>query len=256
MHTFVQLMPMTNASSCPIHHGAADPDSGPVLPGKGATDYERYMHVDELLALQKPHGELAHPDEVLFQTIHQSWELWCNLVCFELARVADLMDEDRWATAVRLLRRCRKAIHANTAALAVFDTMTPRDFHEVRRQLGAGSGAESPGFRRIQSEAPQLWPRVEALLEREGVDLEGLYMKQGLRPDLFLLLEAMTDLDQEIYQWREVHLAVVKRIIGRDVKSLKGYAVHQLEEDIHQMRWPKLWQVRERITDIEGTSPA
>ncbi len=247
---------MTEAAACPIHHGAADPATGPVLPGEGATDYERYMRVDDLLALQKKPEERAHPDEVLFQTIHQAWELWCNMVCFELHRVGDLLDEDRWATAVRLLRRCRKAIHANSAALAVFDTMTPRDFHEVRRQLGAGSGAESPGFRRIQSEAPLIWPRLEALLEREGEDLESIYMQQGHRPDLFLLLEAMTDLDQEIYQWREVHLAVVKRIIGRDVKSLKGYAVHQLEQDIQIMRWPELWKVRERITDIEGTSPA
>ena len=26
----------------------------PILPGKGASDYERYLRTDELLALQKP----------------------------------------------------------------------------------------------------------------------------------------------------------------------------------------------------------
>jgi len=31
---------------------------------------------DELLALQKAPEEQAHPDELLFQTVHQASELW------------------------------------------------------------------------------------------------------------------------------------------------------------------------------------
>ena len=30
--------------------------SEPILPGKGESDYERYLRTDELLALQKPRG--------------------------------------------------------------------------------------------------------------------------------------------------------------------------------------------------------
>ncbi len=235
---------------CPVH-GAG----GPSLPGTGDTDYERYMRVDELLSLQKLPEERAHPDELLFQTIHQSFELWLKLVREELGRLKTYLDKDDLFTAVRLLRRCRKAISANTMALAVFDTMAPNDFHEVRRQLGNGSGAESPGFRILQKEAPTVWPHVEALLEREGETLDDIYLRAGHRSDLFVMMEAMTDLDQEVYLWRQTHLAVVKRIIGRDVKSLKGYAVRQLEEDIHQTLWPELWSVRERVTEVEGTSP-
>ncbi len=33
----------------------------PILPGKGATDYERYLHTDDLLALQKSPAELVFP---------------------------------------------------------------------------------------------------------------------------------------------------------------------------------------------------
>ena len=51
----------------------------PVLPGNGASDYERYLRTDELLALQKAPGEMAHRDELLFQTIHQTAELWLKL---------------------------------------------------------------------------------------------------------------------------------------------------------------------------------
>jgi tryptophan 2,3-dioxygenase len=50
--------------------------SEPILPGKGASDYERYLRTDELLALQKSPDERVHPDELLFQTVHQSSELW------------------------------------------------------------------------------------------------------------------------------------------------------------------------------------
>ena len=48
-------------------------------PGPGASDYERYLRTDELLALQKTPEEMVHRDELLFQTVHQSSELWLKL---------------------------------------------------------------------------------------------------------------------------------------------------------------------------------
>ena len=60
--------------------------SEPVLPGDGGSDYERYLRTDELLALQKEPGEWAHRDELLFQTVHQSSELWLKLANAEVAR--------------------------------------------------------------------------------------------------------------------------------------------------------------------------
>ena len=46
-----------------------------VLPGTGTTDYARYMRTDDLLALQRGPREWVHPDELLFQVVHQSSEL-------------------------------------------------------------------------------------------------------------------------------------------------------------------------------------
>jgi tryptophan 2,3-dioxygenase len=40
------------------------------------TEYEKYLHVPELLALQKPEESRTHPDELLFQSVHQVEELW------------------------------------------------------------------------------------------------------------------------------------------------------------------------------------
>ncbi len=247
-----------DGAACPFGHGLPQGEdyTGPTLPGEGATDYERYMRVDELLQLQKEPEAMAHPDEMMFTAIHQSFEIWLKLVLFELERIKTCIDTDDFHTAVRFLRRCRNVIRANTTALAIFDTMVPQEFHEVRRQLGNGSGAESPGFRQLLQSAPTVWPHVQALIERNNTTLERVYTEQGHRPDLFGLFEAMTDFDQEVSDWRAAHVSVVKRIIGGGVKSLKGAAVVQLENDIKTHLWPDLWKVRDDVTAYEGTSPS
>ncbi len=226
-----------------------------MLPGEGDTDYERYMRVDALLALQKKPAEQVHHDELMFQTVHQSFELWCKLILHEFSQVGKLVAEDRLVEAVPLLQRCSEIIKINTEAMHVLETMTPWDFHVIRRALGNGSGSESPGFRNILAHAPRLWPHINALLERRGADLLALYTAQQHDPELLRLLEAMTDFDMFFHIWRLNHLAMVKRVIGRDVKSLKGYAIHQLEDDVQQVLWPELWTVRNKITDLAGTSP-
>jgi tryptophan 2,3-dioxygenase len=191
----------------------------------------------------------------MFQVVHQSFELWCKLVLFELKSVGALIDQDRLVEAYPLLQRCTTAVRISTDSMHVLESMTPWDFHVIRAALGQGSGAESPGFRQIQQKAPALWPKVEALLARRNVDLLGAYTQPARHPDLVRLLENMTDFDMFFHIWRLNHLAMVKRVIGRDVKSLKGYAVHQLETDVQAQLWPALWKVRNLITEKAGTSP-
>ena len=58
----------------------------PILPGNGASDYERYLRTDELLALQKLPAQLSHKDEMTFQVVHQSSELLMKGAAFELER--------------------------------------------------------------------------------------------------------------------------------------------------------------------------
>jgi tryptophan 2,3-dioxygenase len=220
------------------------------------SDYEVYMGTEALLKLQKPEDQMVHHDELMFQVVHQSFELWCKLVLFELKSVGKLLDEDRVIEAYPLVQRCTQAVKLNTEAMHALETMTPWDFHVIRAALGQGSGAESPGFRLIQQKAPVLWPKVEALLKRRKTDLLTVYTNPAKHPDLLRLLEHMTDFDMFFHIWRLNHLAMVKRVIGRDVKSLKGYAVHQLESDVNGVLWPALWKVRNHVTDRAGTSPA
>ncbi|MEA3137704.1 MAG: tryptophan 2,3-dioxygenase [Thermoplasmata archaeon] len=219
------------------------------------SDYEVYMGTEALLKLQKAEDKMVHHDELMFQVVHQTFELWCKLVLYELKSVGTLIDQDRLVEAYPLIQRCTLAVKLNTEAMHALETMTPWDFHVIRAALGQGSGAESPGFRLIQQKAPALWPKVEALLKRRKTDLLTVYTQPTKQPELLRLLENLTDFDMFFHVWRLNHLAMVKRIIGRDVKSLKGYAVHQLEQDVQGQLWPALWKVRNHVTDKAGTSP-
>ena len=77
----------------------------PILDGPGASDYERYLRTDELLSLQKTPEEWAHRDELLFQTVHQSSELWLKLAWTEVEEATRLLGEGEVDAAIRLLRR-------------------------------------------------------------------------------------------------------------------------------------------------------
>ena len=66
----------------------------PILPGEAATDYERYLRTDELLALQKPVDVMAHRDELLFQIIHQTSELWLKLASVEVETASERLDAE------------------------------------------------------------------------------------------------------------------------------------------------------------------
>src|ERR687888_2772926 len=87
------------------HMAKTEDFSQPILPGDAPSDYERYLRTEELLALQKEPEERSHPDELLFQTVHQSSELWLKLATSEVERATAHVREGDVAAALRLLRR-------------------------------------------------------------------------------------------------------------------------------------------------------
>ena len=112
----------------------------PILPGKGASDYERYLRTDELLALQKPADEMLHPDELTFQVTHQASELLMKGAAWELDRARHCILEGDYKNAARLLRRANKMLVHPLRMLALLETITPYEYHIIRAGLGHGSG--------------------------------------------------------------------------------------------------------------------
>jgi tryptophan 2,3-dioxygenase len=220
----------------------------PILPGPGATDYERYLRTDELLSLQKTPAEVAHRDEHLFQAVHQSSELWLKLACTELEAAAGLIDDAAAAAAVRLIRRASDAMSLVTDHLQMLEHMSPVDYAVVRTALGHGAGFDSPGFRQVHRVAPTLAAAFQRSLERRSLTLLGLYERSHEHEDLYQLAEQLTTFDERTIVWRFHHLKVVERIIGGNVIGTQGTPVEVLGKRIDVRFFPELWLVRDEIT--------
>jgi len=222
--------------------------SKPILPGAAATDYERYLRTDELLALQKRPDEVAHRDELLFQTVHQSSELWLKLACTEIEEAASLLAGDGVPAALRLMRRANDCMSLVTRQLHMLEHMNPVDYALVRTALGHGAGFDSPGFRGVHRLSPALGDAFDALLQRRGLTLYDLYRSGYGMEDLYQLAEALLTWDERVILWRFHHLKVVERIIGGSVIGTQGTPVEVLGKRIDVRFFPELWTVRDEIT--------
>ena len=220
----------------------------PVLPGTAATDYERYLRTDELLALQKRPDQVVHRDEHLFQTVHQSSELWLKLACLEIDTAAALIDAERPAAATRLVRRACDAMTLVTDQLGMLEHMSPADYAVVRTALGHGAGFDSPGFRAVHRVSPTLGEALDRLLARRGVSVLEVYERGDDLDDLYQLAEQLTTWDERAIVWRFQHLKTVERIIGGHVIGTQGTPVEVLGKRIDVRFFPSLWHVRDEIT--------
>src|SRR5262245_27276992 len=136
------------------------------------TEYERYIRTQELLALQKPVEDRSHPDELLFQVVHQAAELWFKVCENEAQRAAAHLDRDEAQDAGLLLLRTGKILTLLCDQLAILETMPPQCYHPIRMGLGRGSGQDSPGFNAVLERVPPaLWPAFEGALSRAKLTL-------------------------------------------------------------------------------------
>jgi len=231
-------------------------DYTPILPGQGASDYERYLRTDELLSLQRTPEEQAHRDQLLFETVHQSSELWLKLAWNEVEEATRLLERGELTASTRLLRRAGLCIQFVTTQLDMLEQMSPWEYQVVRGQLGHGSGFDSPGFREIRRVTPPLGQAFSALVRERGLDLVELYVHGREHEDLYQLAECLTEWDERLTLWRMRHYKVVSRIIGDEVVGTQGTPVELLGGLIKQKFFPELWDVRNRLTELAGPQDA
>jgi tryptophan 2,3-dioxygenase len=224
--------------------------SKPVLPGTAPSDYERYLRTEELLALQKRSDEWIHRDELLFQSVHQTSEIWLKLCWNEVEEAARLVGADDVPAALRLLRRSNDCLKLVTAALDMLEHMSPWEYTEVRKVLGHGSGFDSPGFRELRRVAKDLDEQFTGALERAGLSLADVYVHGREHEDLYNLAEQLIELDERVTVWRVRHFKVVQRTIGGDVIGTQGTPVEIMGRLIHHSFFPQLWDVRNELTNM------
>jgi tryptophan 2,3-dioxygenase len=224
----------------------------PILPGEGASDYERYLRTDDLLALQKTADERVHRDELLFQTVHQASELWLKLAWNEAEEATRLIEGRDLGGAQRLLRRSILALQYVIAQLDMLEQMSPWEYQTIRKVLGHGSGFDSPGFREIRRVTPGLGQAFSALLRERGLTITELYQQGRDHEELYQLAELLIGWDEHISLWRMRHYLVVARVIGDEVVGTQGTPVEFLGGLIKQRFYPELWQARNRLTELAG----
>ncbi|MEU7618244.1 tryptophan 2,3-dioxygenase family protein [Micromonospora rifamycinica] len=211
-------------------------DQSPVLPGDGTTDYARYMRTDELLDLQRRPDEMLHRDELLFQVVHQSAELWLKLAEAELtAAIASVTAADP-AAAAALLARATLAVRLVTDQLAMFRHLSPVDFEAMQPALGNGSGAESPGWRRVTLASRQLGRAFAEHLGSRGGALDGLPPTDPTRR----LADAMAAWDEQVSQWRACHYQVALRVGGHAADGSPGSPATVLAKLLGHRFFPEL----------------
>jgi tryptophan 2,3-dioxygenase len=220
----------------------------PVLPGTAGSDYERYLRTDELLALQKTADDWIHRDELLFQSVHQTSEIWLKLAWHEIEEAARLIGEDDVHAALRLLRRANDCFKLVTLALDMLEHMSPWEYTEVRKVLGHGSGFDSPGFKEIRRVGKLLGEQFHAAHDRAGLSLVEVYTRGREYDDLYNLAEQIIELDERITVWRVRHFKVVQRTIGGDVVGTQGTPVEVMGRLVHHTMFPELWDVRNELT--------
>lgn len=226
----------------------------PILPGKGASDYERYLRTDELLALQKTTGELRHPDELTFQVVHQASELMMKGSAFELERALQCMSRGEFPDAARLIRRANMELEYPISMLHVLETITPFDYHIIRGGLGHGSGLDSPGFLALLHIGPRLGQEFDHQLQKAGLSVMDLYRRHQEFFGLHDVAERMLDFDERMHIFRFHHLKLAQRIIGGGVIGTMGTPVEVLHQRMEHLFYKELWDVRNQITEKSNES--
>lgn len=124
-----------------------------------AIHYHDYLQLDQLLTAQVRRSEqLGAPahDEMLFITVHQTYELWFNQILFEIDSVLETLKstpvhERSLGQVVRRLERVLSILRLSLGHIDIMETMTPLDFLDFRDMLYPASGFQSFQFRLIET---------------------------------------------------------------------------------------------------------
>ncbi len=112
--------------------------------------YDKYLKVEELLALQNPLSQPQHHDEMLFITIHQAYELWFKLILHEMEMAVISMHARQVLRAHHFISRIVSVVRLLVVQIHILETMKPGEFLKFRDYLKPASGFQSVQFREVE----------------------------------------------------------------------------------------------------------
>ena len=121
-----------------------------IVPTATTLTYDRYLQIDNLLALQVVQSDPPEHDETLFIIIHQVYELWFKQVLHELDKAERALRSDSLTEFLRTLKRIHVIQKILLDQVGVLETMTPTEFNRFRDRLNPASGFQSHQFRVLE----------------------------------------------------------------------------------------------------------
>ena len=257
--------------------------------------YGGYLKLEDLLKLQGPLSRPNQHDELLFIISHQTYELWFKIIIHELDAATRFIESREPMEAARLIRRVVAIEKVLIQQLEVLETIRPTDFLKFRDALRPASGFQSWQFREIEFmsgqkdprfvelykddpkvaaaleerlKSPSLWEAFVGLLRSRNLKVgrdDGLravvkvYETKELA-DIAELAEALLEYDKDFWLWRNHHMGMVERIIGRKVGTgaevvtetlrrnyFDSSGVAYLKTTLRRRFFPTLWAARTKL---------
>jgi len=112
--------------------------------------YNNYLQIDKLLNLQELQSHPKEHDEMLFITIHQTYELWFKQVLHEFNKLRDNLENGKTWAAAKTMKRNLTILKTMVAQIDILETMTPLEFGSFRNFLDEASGFQSVQFRELE----------------------------------------------------------------------------------------------------------
>lgn len=216
-------------------------------------DYGVYLQCDKLLSCQKPLDQLSTHDELQFQLVHQVEELWMKQIIFTLIDVMEKMEEQKSIAVLSQMKRVHMIQKLMIQQLDLLETMSPKEYQQIRLQLGNGSGQESPGFVTLLKMPKDMWKIFELrYLDERKQTVKDIYDTQFSHCDAYAVAEALIEFDELMQKFRWNHMFLIRRSIGINSNSLKGRPVEILQTGARQQFFPALWDIRCEMSDAWG----
>lgn len=124
---------------------------------------------------------------------------------------------------------------------------TPKFFEKIKKRLEGADLSSSYlklvnqlGYKVPEKFSPE---NSEAILKA----LKPIYQNPSNDLPLYLLSEALVDLDQGLALWREHHVRVVERVIGFKKGTGGSSGVEYLRSQTNKKAFPYLWEVRTQL---------
>ncbi|MBS1869703.1 MAG: tryptophan 2,3-dioxygenase [Actinobacteria bacterium] len=211
----------------------------------GKITYASYLHLDELLALQRPLNDPPQHDELLFIVQHQTSELWLRLIIHELeAAIADLR-ADAVGPCLKKLARVKQIQRQLFEQWAVLETLTPTDYARMRGALGDSSGFQSLQYR-----------LVEFLLGNKNAEMVDVFAHDPAKQQrLRAVLEAPSLYDEFIAHLARAGHPVPAECLDRDWTQphVRNAGLLAVVKDVYQhpeRRWAD-YELCEELVDVE-----